>query len=174
MSALQDFHPSNKELIASCGMDNSVKIWSLKGMIFWQSLFYKASVWSEKLNEFSYEQSFGCMLRNHLTGKIIHPNSNPNMYSFQWGILLPFPSSCILLYLYWPISPNLWNILLNEAKWILSWNSKISEHLISIMYIPLDWACIRCWASSGLEWVVENDLLMPEMEICVSFTVCTI
>ncbi|KAH6558443.1 hypothetical protein KP509_1Z063500 [Ceratopteris richardii] len=25
-----DFHPSNKDLIASCGMDNSVKIWSLK------------------------------------------------------------------------------------------------------------------------------------------------
>ncbi|MCO5558478.1 hypothetical protein L7F22_012062 [Adiantum nelumboides] len=25
-----DFHPSNKDLISSCGMDNTVKIWSLK------------------------------------------------------------------------------------------------------------------------------------------------
>ena len=28
---LQDFHPSDKFRIASCGMDNTVKIWSMKG-----------------------------------------------------------------------------------------------------------------------------------------------
>lgn len=28
----QDFHPSDMYRIASCGMDNTVKIWSMKGM----------------------------------------------------------------------------------------------------------------------------------------------
>lgn len=30
---LQDFHPSDIYGIASCGMDNTVKIWSMKGRI---------------------------------------------------------------------------------------------------------------------------------------------
>lgn len=29
--AMQDFHPSDMYRIASCGMDNTVKIWSMKG-----------------------------------------------------------------------------------------------------------------------------------------------
>lgn len=28
---LKDFHPSDIERFASCGMDNTVKIWSMKG-----------------------------------------------------------------------------------------------------------------------------------------------
>lgn len=31
LSFFQDFHPSDIHRIASCGMDNTVKIWSMKG-----------------------------------------------------------------------------------------------------------------------------------------------
>ena len=101
VSILQDFHPSNKDLIASCGMDNSVKIWSLKGGIFCQLIFSKT--WSKQnlIHFLFYGQSFGYMLRNHLTGKIIHPNSSPNMFSFLWDILLPSVMLYLALYLNW-------------------------------------------------------------------------